>query len=51
MMRLDLTQGSFDTYAIMYSAVISVGNKTHCFYNGNNFGEDGFSVAELISDY
>jgi hypothetical protein len=33
----------------MYSAVISVGDKTYCFYNGNNFGEQGFAVAELIA--
>jgi hypothetical protein len=45
---LDVTSGEFDSNAIMYSAVISVGDKTYCFYNGNNFGEQGFGVAELI---
>lgn len=46
---LDVTPGGFDSDAIMYSAVISVGDKTYCFYNGNNFGEHGFGVAELIA--
>lgn len=47
-MGLDVSPGEFDSDAIMYSAVISVGDKTYCFYNGNNFGEHGFGVAELI---
>lgn len=50
-MGLDVTAGEFDSDAIMYSAVISVGDKTYCFYNGNNFGEKGFAIAELVSDY
>ena len=50
-MGLDVTPGEFDSDAIMYSAVISVGDKTYCFYNGNNFGEKGFAIAELISEY
>jgi hypothetical protein len=48
-MGLDVTPGEFDSDAIMYSAVIAVGDKTYCFYNGNNFGEQGFGVAELIA--
>lgn len=48
-MGLDVTPEGFDSDAIMYSAVISVGDKTYCFYNGNNFGEQGFGVAELIA--
>lgn len=48
-MGLDVSPGGFDSDAIMYSAVISVGDKTYCFYNGNNFGEQGFGVAELIA--
>lgn len=45
---LDVSPGEFDSDAIMYSAVISVGDRTYCFYNGNNFGEHGFGVAELV---
>ena len=48
-MGLDVSPGEFDSDAIMYSAVISVGDRTYCFYNGNNFGEQGFGVAELIA--
>lgn len=48
-MGLDVTPGEFDSDAIMYSAVISVGDRTYCFYNGNNFGERGFGVAELMA--
>lgn len=47
-MGLDVSPGEFDSDAIMYAAVISVNDKTYCFYNGNNFGEHGFGVAELI---
>jgi hypothetical protein len=44
---LDVTPGSFDGQAIMYSAVISAHGRTYCFYNGDNFGERGFAVAVL----
>jgi hypothetical protein len=44
---LDVSPGSFDSDAIMYAAVITVGAKTYCFYNGNDFGRFGFAVAEL----
>lgn len=45
---LDVSPGGFDSEAIMYSAVLPVGNRTFCFYNGNRFGEQGFGVAELV---
>jgi hypothetical protein len=48
-MGLDVSPGEFDSDAIMYSAIISVGDRTYCFYNGNNFGEHGFGLAELIA--
>jgi len=47
-MGLDVSPDGFDSQAIMYSAVINVKGKTYCFYNGNNFGEKGFGVAELV---
>lgn len=47
-MGLDVTPGSFDSDAIMYSAVISAHGQTYCFYNGNGFGKDGFAVARLV---
>lgn len=48
-MGLDVSQAGIDSEAIMYSAVLPVGASTYCFYNGNNFGEEGFCVATLIS--
>lgn len=47
-MGLDISPGQFDSDAIMYSSVITVKGRTYCFYNGNNFGEQGFGVAELV---
>ena len=44
---LDVSSEGFDSDAIMYSAVITVNDTTYCFYNGNNFGADGFAVAVL----
>lgn len=45
---LVVTPDGFDSDAIMYSSVITANGRTFCFYNGNNFGEQGFAVAELI---
>jgi hypothetical protein len=47
-MNLDVQAGSHASTAIMYSAVINTGEKTYCFYNGDNFGEYGFAAAELV---
>jgi hypothetical protein len=46
-MGLDVSSEGFDAQAIMYSAVVSAGGRTWCFYNGNGFGADGIAVAEL----
>jgi len=42
---LDVTPDSFDSDAIMYAAPIQVGDATYCYYNGNDFGRNGFAVA------
>lgn len=42
--------GSFDSDAIMYAAPIEVDGKLYVFYNGNDFGKDGFAAAELVSE-
>jgi hypothetical protein len=47
---LDVTPGSFDSYGMSYSAVITVYDRTYCFYNGNDFGRDGFAVAVLENE-
>lgn len=46
---LDVTPSSFDSDAIMYASVITVNGRTYCFYNGNDFGKEGFALAELAS--
>lgn len=45
---LDVSPGEFDSAAIMYSSVVTVNGRKFCFYNGNDFGAQGFGVAELI---
>ena len=46
---LDVSQDGFDSQAIMYSAVIETPAGRFLFYNGNDFGRDGFAVAVLES--
>jgi sucrose-6-phosphate hydrolase SacC (GH32 family) len=45
---LDVSHGSFDSNAIMYSSTITIDSQIYCFYNGNNFGELGFGLAKLV---
>ena len=49
-LNLDVTPDSFDSQAIMYAAPIFINDKLYVFYNGNNFGRDGFAVAVLESE-
>jgi hypothetical protein len=42
---LDAGPEWFDRDAIMYSSLYRDGSNTYCFYNGSNFGRDGFAVA------
>ena len=46
-LNLDVTPGSFDSDATMYAAPIEIDGKLYVFYNGNQFGRDGFAVAVL----
>ncbi|GIX29067.1 MAG: hypothetical protein KatS3mg123_2948 [Burkholderiales bacterium] len=46
-LNLDVTSGSFDSEAIMYAAPIEIDGRLYVFYNGNDFGRDGFAVAVL----
>lgn len=48
-MNLDVSPAGFDSQAIMYSAVVGAGGREFCFYNGNDFGIDGFAVAERVA--
>lgn len=42
---LDAGPDSFDAEAIMYAAPIAIGGRTWCYYNGNDFGREGFALA------
>jgi predicted GH43/DUF377 family glycosyl hydrolase len=44
---LDVTPGSFDGQAVMYAALVKVRGRTFCFYNGDDFGAEGFAAAIL----
>jgi len=46
---LDVSASGWDSNAIMYAAVIVAGGKTYLFYNGNDFGKNGFGYAVLES--
>ena len=49
-LNLDVTPGAFDSDAIMYAAPIEIDGKLYVFYNGNNFGRDGFAAAVLEAE-
>lgn len=44
---LDVSPGAFDSDAIMYAAPIEIDGRLYVFYNGNDFGREGFAVARL----
>lgn len=46
-MGLDVGPENFDSQAIMYAAVTDTPAGTICYYNGNDFGRDGFAAASL----
>lgn len=48
MLGLTLGSGGFDSRHLCYPRLVEVGNRTFCFYNGNNMGVEGFGVAELV---
>lgn len=47
---LSLSEEGFDNRHLCYPRLISAGNRTFCFYNGNNMGAEGFGVAELLAE-
>ena len=49
-MGLDVSETGWDANAIAYSAVIDAGGERLCFYNGDEFGREGFGVAVLERD-
>ena len=42
---LDVSPDGWDSEMICFSSLVTVGDKTYLFYNGNNYGATGFGVA------
>lgn len=47
---LTLSQDGWDSQMMAYPSFIRDGKKGYLFYNGNNYGYDGFGYAELIEE-
>ena len=45
---IELAETGWDSEMMAYPSVIQINNRTYMFYNGNNYGEDGFGMLELI---
>ncbi|MCU7237890.1 hypothetical protein [Pseudomonas peradeniyensis] len=45
---LALGEQGFDNRHLCYPRLVTVKDRTYCFYNGNNMGAEGFGVAELL---
>jgi predicted GH43/DUF377 family glycosyl hydrolase len=44
---LDISEEGWDSLSIEYSAFLNVDGKKYLFYNGNDFGADGFGIAVM----
>ena len=44
---LEPSVSGWDSQMTCYPAVVTCAGKTYMFYNGNNYGRDGFGLAEL----
>ncbi len=45
---ISLAAEGWDSEMMAYPSVVQTNNKTYMFYNGNNYGEQGFGLLELI---
>lgn len=45
---IDLSSDGWDSEMMAYPSVLELNAKTYMLYNGNNYGEDGFGLLELI---
>jgi hypothetical protein len=46
---LSLSEKGWDAEMMAYPSVITTGTGTYMFYNGNNYGHEGFGCAKLVS--
>lgn len=44
---IDLANTGWDSQMMAYPSIIQLNDKIYMFYNGNNYGEDGFGMLEL----
>lgn len=49
-LNLNLSDNGWDSQMMAYPAYVRYKDKAYLFYNGNNYGYDGFGYAELISE-
>jgi predicted GH43/DUF377 family glycosyl hydrolase len=45
---INLSEEGWDSKHLAYPSLLSYGEKTYMFYNGNDMGIDGFGYAELV---
>lgn len=48
-MGLGPSDHGWDSESVEFCAPVTLGDRTFCFYNGNDFGGSGFGLAELIN--
>ncbi|MEN6462600.1 MAG: hypothetical protein ABFC94_14690 [Syntrophomonas sp.] len=48
--NLPLSESGWDSQMMAYPSFMRVDNKGYLFYNGNNYGFEGFGFAELIEE-
>jgi hypothetical protein len=48
-MGIEPSEAGWDSESVEFCATITLGERTLCFYNGNDFGGSGFGLAELIN--
>jgi len=49
-LNLDLSSDGWDSEMMAYPAFVRYNDKAYLFYNGNNYGFDGFGYAELVGE-
>ncbi|NOW04159.1 hypothetical protein [Clostridium beijerinckii] len=47
-LNISLSPSGWDSQMMAYPSVVKYNDKTYLFYNGNDYGYDGFGYAELI---
>lgn len=50
MLGFERTPGGWDSDMAAYPSVIKVNSRKYMFYNGNDFGHDGFGYAEVVEE-